>query len=213
MSLPKILVTGFGPFPGAARNPSGLLAQKLIRSRRLKAFARIEGAIIPTVYEEILVTFPQLIETEKPDAILMFGLAGSTPVLRVETRALNFASGLYPDAVRKKSAQTLVAGAPERLRVRAPAQRLLAAACSTGIRARLSADAGRYVCNAALFAALATAGRAPKRPLAAFVHIPWPRPQRKRKNGWQDWRPTMREIERAGEAILIALASCARMNA
>jgi pyroglutamyl-peptidase len=212
MSLPKILVTGFGPFPGAARNPSGLLAQKIIRSRRLRAFARIEGAIIPTVYEEILVTFPQLIETEKPDAILMFGLAGGAPCLRIETQALNFASNLYPDAARNKASQTLFADAPEKLYVRSPVERLLKAARGTGIKARLSADAGRYVCNAALFAALATAERLPKRPLAAFVHIPWPRPQRKHKNGWRDQRPTMRELERAGEAILIALASCARMK-
>jgi pyroglutamyl-peptidase len=211
MSLPKILVTGFGPFPGAPVNPSALLARKLIRSRRLRAFARIEGAIIPTVYEEILVTFAQLIETEKPDAILMFGLAGGAPCLRVETQALNFASSLYPDAARKKAAQTLIAGAPESLRVCAPVQQLLAAARGTGIKARLSVDAGRYVCNAALFTALATAARAPKRPLAVFVHIPSPRPRR-RKSGGRDQRPTMREIERAGEAILIALASCARMK-
>lgn len=210
MNLPKILVTGFGPFPGAPGNPSGMLAKKIVRSRRMRGFARLAGAIIPTVYEEILVTFPQLIETEKPDAILMFGLAGGAPCLRIETRALNFASGLYPDAARMKAAQTLVPGAAGILRVHAPVHRLLWAARGTGAKTRLSSDAGRYVCNAALFTALATAARAPKRPLAVFVHIPSPRPRRKRKNGRRDRRPTMHGIERAGEAILMALASCVR---
>jgi pyroglutamyl-peptidase len=202
MSLPKILVTGFGPFPGVRKNPSAVLATKIIRSRRLTGFARIDGAVIPTVYDEVFFTFRKMIEAEKPDAILMFGVAARTTHLRIETRARNYAGQFYPDAEGRKAPQTLILHAPNFLRVNAPVETLAAAVRATGIAARTSTDAGRYICNAALFTALDTVARMPKKPPTVFVHIPMP----KRCGRAPDPRPTAAQLRRAGEAIVIALA-------
>jgi pyroglutamyl-peptidase len=200
MRRPRILVTGFGPFPGVARNPSGELAQALARSSRAKRAARISALIIPTVYAEIA-RLPRRAARKKPDAILMFGLAGRARKLRVETRGRNRASTKHPDAARKKARRVLVPGAPKILKINAPVTALLKAARGTGIAARLSNDAGGYVCNAAIFRML-NAMHGQNAPLIAFVHIPWPR---ERAPGKQS-RPPFTAIRRAAEAMLIALA-------
>jgi pyroglutamyl-peptidase len=209
MSLPKILVTGFGPFPGAPKNPSAEIAHFLARSKRAARFARVHAAVIPTIYAEIA-KLPRLIEKEKPDAILMFGLASRTPWLRIETFGRNRASLFHADAARRKAGQIVVRGKPGVLPLRAPVQRLLQAARSTGADARISRDAGGYVCNAAIFHALLSVyGK--RAPLAAFVHIPAPRGRARRRHGFVP-ATTMATIKRAAEAILIAMAQAAKTS-
>lgn len=204
MSLPKILVTGFGPFPGVPNNPSAEVARFLARSKRAARFARVSAAVIPTIYAEIA-ELPRLIEKAEPDAVLMFGLASRTPWLRIETFARNRASLFHADAAHRKPGQILVRGKPGVLSMRAPVRRLLQAVRGTGVNVRLSRDAGGYVCNAAIFHALVPA-HGKRTPLVAFVHIPSPRGRVKSA------RPTMATIKRAAEAILITLAQAAKTS-
>lgn len=111
MRLPKILVTGFGPFPGAPKNPSTDLAFFLARSKRAARFARISAAVIPTTYAEAA-AFPRSIRKKKPDAVLMFGLAGRARVLRIETCGRNRASLRHLDAAGVKGRRKLLPGKP-----------------------------------------------------------------------------------------------------
>jgi pyroglutamyl-peptidase len=215
MARLKVLVAGFGPFPGAAQNPSGQLALTLSHSGRAAASgAEIIGTIIPTVYGEVSSTLSHVLEAVKPDAVLMFGLAGSTPLMRIETRAANVASGIHPDAAGKKPAHhSLIAGSPQFLYVRAPVRRLLAAARGAGAKAKLSVDAGRYICNAAFFHVLDAARKTHAPTWVAFVHIPWPRGRRPRKSRMRrDRSPSTRTLNRAGEEILLALIAAARKD-
>jgi pyroglutamyl-peptidase len=215
MARPKVLVAGFGPFPGAAKNPSGQLALAVAHSRRAHSSgAEVIGAVIPTVYQEVCATLSHLLKAEKPDAILMFGLAGRTPFMRIETRAANVASGVHADAAGKKPAHpSLVAGSTQFLHARAPVYRLLAAARGAGVKAKLSVDAGGYICNAAFFHALDAAQRTDAPKWVAFVHIPWPRGQRSRKPPTRkNPLPSMRILNRAGEEILLALIAAMRKD-
>lgn len=204
MKRPKILVVGFGPFPGAPMNPSTELALSLARSKRAARSAWIRAMAIPTVYAEIA-KFPALIAKEKPNAVLMFGLARRARILRIETRGKNRASLVHLDAAGRKGKRVLVPRAAKILPVSAPARALLAAARAAGVKARLSSDAGDYICNAALFYAL-HASKRKNTPLVAFVHIPLP--SGRGKSG-----PTMASLQRAAEAILIALAQAAKASA
>jgi pyrrolidone-carboxylate peptidase len=86
---------------------------------------------------------------------------------------------------------------------------LLQAARSAGVDVRSSRDAGGYLCNAAIFHALASTT---KKPLVAFVHIPSPRGRMKSRAGYVSARPTMAMIQRAAEAILIALAQAVKAS-
>ena len=209
----KVLVAGFGPFPGAAKNPSGPLALAVAQSRRGAASGvRIVGAVIPTVYQEVFSTLSDVLKVEKPDIVLMFGLAGRTPFMRIETRAANVASSIHPDAAGEKPADhSLIAGSPPFLKARAPVQRLLAAARGAGVKAKLSTNAGRYICNAAFFHVLDIARKTDAPKLVAFVHIPGPRGRRPcRQHTGKRNNPSFEILNRAGEEILLALIAAAR---
>jgi hypothetical protein len=83
----RILVTGFGPFPGAPYNPTQALVARLTRLRR-PAFTDVElsSHIFPVTYQAVDRELPLALAKHKPHAILMFGLAGRTKYLRIETK-------------------------------------------------------------------------------------------------------------------------------
>src|ERR1041385_278887 len=96
--MTSVLITGFGRFPGGPVNRSGPLALALARRRR-PAFADLRRAvhIFETSYAAVDRELPRLLARHKPDIVLMFGLAARTPVVRIEMRARNAASILFPD--------------------------------------------------------------------------------------------------------------------
>jgi pyroglutamyl-peptidase len=171
MSALTILITGFGPFPGAPFNPTGDLIERLAKLRRP---ALAEVTIIPhafqTSYAAVDRDLPRLLAKHKPDALLMFGLAPRTKVLRIEIRARN-TSGSFPDVSgRSLPGQRIQADGPPDLAL-PHGRQLLAAARRMKARVTLSRDAGRYLCNYLCWrASEAVAENGPR--LAAFVHVP-----------------------------------------
>ena len=200
-----VLVAGFGPFPGTPNNPSAALVRALARCRRpALADAHIISVVIPTSYAAVSGEFSDLLGKHDPDAVLLFGLASRTKFMRVERRAVNNTTSVYPDAIGNKvAARRLFPESPAELNVRAPVAALLHAARSAGVDARPSRDAGRYICNAALFAALETARQSGRPKRVAFVHIP--RPRAHTYSPKRCARPSMAALIRAGEAVLVAL--------
>jgi pyroglutamyl-peptidase len=201
----RVLITGFGPFPGAPFNPSAALAKALTRRRR-PALAGIERAthIFATTYASVDRDLPKLL-AQKPGIVLMFGVAGRRRQLCIETRARNAVSLLFPDASGHRPLRGIIKlRGPAVLAGNAPFARLAGAA---GPRARLSGDAGRYLCNYIYWRALEHMHGT--RPLVQFVHIPplstKPRPRRSAKKP-----PTLGQFLKAAEAILIALIAASR---
>jgi pyroglutamyl-peptidase len=166
----RILVTAFGAFPGAPRNPTLAIARQLAErhQRRLARlgidlqtqtlpvdFARLDAALLARL-------------SGGADVIVHLGLAGARKVVSVETRALNKRSILRPDAMKARAASRDLEPGPFERRARWPAQRL-ASAMKAHILTQLSRDAGDYLCNQTLWLTL---GR--HRGLAGFVHVPHP---------------------------------------
>jgi pyroglutamyl-peptidase len=211
----KVLLTGFGPFPGTPLNPTGPLVAQLVRRRRPR-LTRIErfGHVFTTSYAAVDNDLRALIARHQPDVILMFGLAGRTPHLRIETRSLNAANLLFSDAAgRRAEGRRIRAGGPASFRGRAPFNAILTAARRARIAARLSCNAGNYVCNYLYWRALESQVSAVKSPpLVLFVHVPpvnrkpTPRLRVKRR------AITHGHLVRAGEEILLALVGAARMR-
>src|SRR3979411_1871536 len=106
----RILITGFGPFPGAPHNPTMPLVSRLLRLRR-PAFSDVEfsGHIFLVTYKAVDRELPQLLARYQPHAMLMFGLAPRTPYLRIETRARNAVTMLWPDAHHTNARQGSIA--------------------------------------------------------------------------------------------------------
>jgi pyroglutamyl-peptidase len=168
----RVLITGFGPFPGAPCNPSRALVERLARMRRpgLRD-VRIASHIFATRYAAIDRDFRALITAHDPDIILMFGLAVRTRHIRIETRARNLMS-FFPDAGGfVPTTRTIAAGADHRRLAPSLAVRLRLAGRSQGLKTEYSRDAGRYVCNYAFWRALEMNSGNENR-LAAFIHIP-----------------------------------------
>ncbi|HWM80507.1 MAG TPA: pyroglutamyl-peptidase I [Pseudolabrys sp.] len=168
----SLLITGFGPFPGAPFNPSGALAQRLARQRRpALSGVRIATHVFDVSYAAVDRDLPRLIETHRPDVLLMFGLAARSRQVRIETRVRN-ARATFPDASgRRPTLRSIVPGAPAR-DLMLPRQPLFAAARRTGIPVRLSRDAGAYLCNYLCWRALDAAGTPGGPRCVTFVHVP-----------------------------------------
>ena len=202
----RVLIAGFGPFPGAPFNPSALLVMALARRRR-PALAGIARAthVFATAYAAVDSDLPELFAAE-PDIVLIFGLAGRRHELCIETRARNAVSVLFPDASgHRPPSGVIAAGEPQSRRGHAPFMRLLGAVRPSAFPARLSRDAGRYLCNYAYWQVLQRAQQG--RPLAAFVHIP---PIRLTPRRGKCRSPSFLQLVNAGEALLIALIGARR---
>lgn len=209
----RVVIAGFGPFPGAPSNPSGVLAQKLTRRQR-PAFAGLarRAHVFATSYAEVDRDLPKLF-ADKPEIVLLFGLAARRRHICIESRARNAVSALFPDARRHRPTDPVIApGGPEARYGRAPVQRLLGAIRPTKVAARGSRDAGRYLCNYVYWRALERAnGRGP---LVAFVHIPAlrqdKRPRRRPSKRNKHRPPSLADLLAAAERLLIALVAARR---
>jgi pyroglutamyl-peptidase len=205
----RVVLVGFGPFPGAPFNPSAVLIKALAHRRR-PAFAKIFRTVhvFATAYAAVDRDLPKLF-ARKPEIVLMFGLAGRRRHICIETRARNAVSVLFPDARGHCPHSGVIApGYQAALRSAAPFAVLLGAARSNGLSARISHDAGRYLCNYAYWRALERAHHG--RPLVQFIHIPPirldSRPRRRRGRR----APSFRALATAAESLLVALIAASR---
>jgi pyroglutamyl-peptidase len=207
----RVLVTGFGPFPGAPFNPTQPLVARLLRLCR-PAFGDVEliGHIFPVTYRAVDRQLPELLAKHRPDALLMFGLASRTPYLRVETRARNAITTLWPDAeharVRKGSIVPDAGARP----FGPYTAKLLRAALGTGIDARASRNAGSYLCNYLSWRAIEAVGAEDGPRLAAFVHVPLLARDGAGRRRNTRHRVTLEQLVDAGEAMLLEMVKLTR---
>ena len=207
----RILITGFGPFPGAPYNPTQPLVARLLRLRRpALGDVDLSGHIFPVTYRDVDRQLPELIAKSRPDALLMFGLASRTPYVRIETRARNAVTTLWPDADHTRVRKGSIAGDADAMTFGPHTAKLLRAAVGTGVDARPSRDAGSYLCNYLSWRAIeATCGDSGPR-LAAFVHVPRLARDGARRPKGAAHRVTLEELVDAGEAMLLEMVRLAR---
>jgi pyroglutamyl-peptidase len=207
----RILITGFGPFPGAPYNPTQPLVARLVRLRR-PALGDVElsGHIFPVTYKAVDRQLPDLLTTRRPQALLMFGLASRTPFVRIETRARNAVTTLWPDADQARIRKGSIAGGTEAMMFGPHTARLLHAAFGTGIDARASRDAGSYLCNYLSWRALEATCRGGGPRLTAFVHVPLLARDGVARRKSESPRVTLEELVDAGEAMLLEMVKLTR---
>jgi pyroglutamyl-peptidase len=169
----RILVTGFGPFPGAPANPTGKLVRALARKRW--PGVSVKAHVFATRYKTVDRALPRLLKSFKPDALIMFGLATRSRAIRVETVARNRIAA-FPDAAGFTRGPCVIDPASGRLlAARAPTAAILRALSRAGVPARLSRNAGDYLCNYTLWHATQATGTTarPDGPgIAVFIHVP-----------------------------------------
>ena len=209
----RVLITGFGPFPGAPYNPTEPLVTRLTRLRR-PALADVElsSHIFPVTYRAVDQELPGLLAKLRPQALLMFGLAARSAHVRIETRARNAVTLLWPDAAQARLRKGSIGLGPDAMTFGPHTAKLLRAARATGIDARPSRDAGAYLCNYLSWRAIEAAGTDDHLQMAAFVHIPLlARSGASLRKG--TGRITLEQLVDAGEALLMEMVKQARRSA
>lgn len=157
-----ILLTGFGPFPGAPVNPTEAIIAKA---------AAPDGArtlVLSTQYDAV----PGALEAaarEKPNVVVMTGLAAAADRVRIELLARNEIAPGRPDASGKVWNDGVIEqDGPEALDTTADLPALFEALQGADVDYEISRDAGGYVCNFAYFHAL----RRFEAARIVFVHLP-----------------------------------------
>jgi pyroglutamyl-peptidase len=208
----RILVTGFGAFPGVRDNPTAALVSALAKQRpRLGRLGiGLELAILPVVYAEIAPRLEVLTKTWHPDAILHFGLAARRKRISIETRAVNRLSLLGYDASGATSRRhQILPGSPQFLRSTFPAREIGTALGRTGLASRLSSNAGKYICNETLYLSLA---RSSARQIG-FIHVPRLAGRGRRRTGAAVRRgPALDDLVRGTITTILVMARKSRTS-
>jgi pyroglutamyl-peptidase len=165
----RVLVTGFGPFPGIDENASEAMVRRLEGSAAAPGL-EVATAVIPVAWSEARGAMRSAIAGFEPHAVLHFGVSKRAFGFEIETRAFNMSGPREDQDGAVRGPEALVFAGPPILKGTLPPLALVQALRSRGFPALLSTDAGRYLCNALYYWSLAdseTGGR-----LVSFVHMP-----------------------------------------
>lgn len=166
--MTRLLICGFGAFPGAPRNPAQAVVERLAAAAWGPSGVETGHLVLPVAWDAAAETAQARIAKAAPDAVLLVGVSGRIGSFHVETLARNRAALDKPDAAGACRAEAAIAPQGGDLAVRAPVEAMLAAVIAAGLPAELSDDAGDYLCNFTLYRLLAA--RAAAR--LAFLHTP-----------------------------------------
>ena len=171
MARPRVLVTGFGPFPGAPENPSASLAEVLGAVRW--PGCELHAQVLPTEWEAVAALAPLLCTRLQPDVMIHLGLCQRAVGFRIERSAYNRIAPRADARAALPAFRHVVAQGPARLDTRVPAAKVAAHLSAHGLPAASSRSAGRYLCNFLYYHSLAwAAAQQTTAPVALFVHIP-----------------------------------------
>jgi pyroglutamyl-peptidase len=165
----RILVTGFGPFPGVPDNASAPIVAALAKSAEVPGI-ELKTEIIPVLWAYARGVARDAIARAKPHAILHFGVSKRLTGFEIETRALNLSGPKEDCAGATRPCTPLDISGKRVLEATLPPAILLRALRQEGLPAQISRNAGRYLCNALFYWSLADARAGG--PLVSFIHMP-----------------------------------------
>jgi pyroglutamyl-peptidase len=195
MARPRILLTGFGPFPGAADNPSAWLVDALAQGQPSSlADCNIHTDVLPTEWAEVAARGPRLFRQHRPELVLHFGLNKRAQGFHIERSAHNVIA-LKEDACGALPAMRhVIERGDARLDTAISTAELARHLRKQNLPARASRSAGTYLCNYLYYLSLYLARDRQDPCSVIFVHLP-PGPR-------QGGPLSEAELLRGGEIIL-----------
>lgn len=166
-----VLLTGFEPFGGDARNPSAeivsALQGRVIRGRQ------IVGVVLPCAFAASTAALRRLLREHRPDLVIATGLAGGRAEIAVERIAINVQDARIPDnAGAQPIDRPVVSGGPAAYWSTLPVKAIVSRLRRDGLPAGVSQTAGTFVCNH-VFYFLMHALRRQRGVRGGFIHVPW----------------------------------------
>ena len=199
--MKKILITGFEPFGGDLRNPSGESVLALAPPEN----AEIRKLVLPVSWQRAFPEIEKLWDSWKPDALLMVGLAAGSSAIRIERLGVNLCGetadidGLYANGTAQHPAeQPIIDGEREAFFATYDHAGILEALKKAEIPAKYSFSAGTYICNYLLYSSLAKRHRENSDMKIGFIHLPY-------ADGQKEGFPSM-PLEKMTRALEIALS-------
>lgn len=167
--MSRLLLCGFGSFPEAPQNPSSAVIEALTAQAWAPPSAATAYLTLPVSWTRSAETVLDHAASGAFDGILVVGVAVETDAFRVETVGRNRASLARHDHDGALWLEPLIqADGPAGIAATAPVGAMHQALLSAGLPARLSDDAGDYLCNFTLYRLLA----AQAAPAVGFLHVP-----------------------------------------
>jgi pyroglutamyl-peptidase len=176
---PRILVTGFEPFPGAPVNPTQALVERLrARSPAIPRAGAVHAELLPVDYEAVGPRLSEIGRLFAPDIAIHFGLAADCRGFRLERVGRNAFLSARPDNRGFAPCDGPICVGPASLPSTLPLMAIHDALSAEGLPVGWSDDAGGYLCNVVLTLSLSSSceGFAPL--MSGFVHVPLIGPDR-----------------------------------
>ncbi len=159
----RIWITGFEPFGAMATNPS----QSVVHALEERAIPGVATAVLPVEGAKVRNAL-EFIWSQRPDAVVHLGLAVSSTVYRTEGRAKNRLEYPRPDNGGEQLKGRVEPDGPDDILTQLDHEEILTRWRTRGIHGELSADAGSFLCNQALYLTLRALPDTP----VGFIHLP-----------------------------------------
>ncbi|MBS3649242.1 pyroglutamyl-peptidase I [Pseudaminobacter sp. 19-2017] len=176
---PRILVTGFEPFPGAPVNPTQALVKRLRdRPPTLLLAGAFRAELLPVDYQAVGPRLSEIGRSFRPDIAIHFGLAADCRGFRLERVGRNAFLDARPDNRGFSPCDGPICAGPASLLSTLPLRAIHDALSAEGLPVGWSSDAGGYLCDLVLTLSLSCSckGFAPQ--MSGFVHVPLIGPDR-----------------------------------
>lgn len=170
---PRVLVTGFGPFPGAPANPTEWLVTTLAADPPAFAGeAELHVEVLPVEYEAVPARLAAFGAGCAPDIAIHFGLSARARGFTLERLARNEVRAKRPDnAGHWRPGGPICQGAldiPSTL----PLEMIHRALSAADLPVFWSDDAGGYLCNYLFYLSCAQSAPGFAPAMAGFIHVP-----------------------------------------
>ena len=173
MARPRVLLTGFGPFPGAAENSSAWLVEELAGDRQSSQLGcDLHAEVLPTEWAEVARLGPGLVQQHRPRLTLHLGLHKRAQGFRIERAAHNLIDLREDARGAVLDRRTILDHSDRRLDTAIPASQLARHLRARGLPAVASRSAGTYLCNYLYYLSLHWARQQEAPCDVTFVHIP-----------------------------------------
>ena len=169
----KIIITGFNAFGNIKINPSERVVQMVSGLSRSWGFSELKTEVLRTEFEYAGNRIEELIKNEKPDILLLLGVAMGGLEIRLERLADNVNLLSVPDNTKRCINQKeVIVGGPINYLSSLPIFQIKSALERNDIPVRISYDAGKYVCNHVFYKAIDTIDKLELNTFCGFIHIP-----------------------------------------
>jgi len=155
----RVLVTGFEPFGGAARNTSQVVAEGL------------GGVVLPVSFARAAEALRAAVRAADPEVVVCFGQA-DRDVVSVERFAHNLDCAESEDNDGAVSAREIDPDGPVAYRSTLPVDELVVSLLGAGIPAQASRDAGGFLCNHVFYVLMRLLEQTRPGTVGGFVHVP-----------------------------------------